>query len=45
MDLFFGTDATVIIDYEILELTPDLPLLVYNISGTIAFSFLCFASG
>jgi hypothetical protein len=45
MDFFFGPNATEWIDYEVIELEPDVPLLVYNISGTTVFAFRGFASG
>jgi hypothetical protein len=45
IDFFFGPNATERIDYEIAEIGHDVPLLVYNVSGTTVFEFRGFASG
>jgi hypothetical protein len=44
MNFFFGPNATDWIDYEVHELETDVPLIVYNISGTTVFAFRGFAS-
>jgi hypothetical protein len=44
MDYFFGPNAQGI-SYEVIELEPDIPLLIYNVSGTIVFAFRGFATG
>jgi hypothetical protein len=45
MDFFFGANATERIEYEIADLGHDIPLLIYNVSGTTVFAFRGFASG
>jgi hypothetical protein len=45
MDFFFGPNATERIDREVTNLAPDVPLVIYNISGTTVLAFRGFASG
>jgi hypothetical protein len=45
MDFFFGANSTDRIEYEVVELEPDVPMLIYDISGTKVFAFRGFASG
>jgi hypothetical protein len=44
MDFFSGLNSTERIDYEVVELGPDVPLLIYNVSGATIFPFRGFAS-
>jgi hypothetical protein len=44
LDFFFGPNSTFWIDYEVVELGPGIPVLIYNISGTMVFAFRGFAS-
>jgi hypothetical protein len=44
MDFFFGPNSTDRIDYEVFELGRDVPLVIYNITGTTVFAFRGFAS-
>jgi hypothetical protein len=45
MDFFFGPNSMERIDHEVKELAPDVPLVIYNVSGTTVFAFRGFASG
>jgi hypothetical protein len=45
LDFFFGPNSASWIDHEVVELGPDIPLLIYNITGTTVFAFRGFASG
>jgi hypothetical protein len=44
LQYFFGQDAEKNITYTVEELAPDVPLLIYNVSGTTVFGFRGFAT-
>jgi hypothetical protein len=45
MEYFLGPGATERISYSVEELAPDIPVVIYNVSGTTVFGFRGFATG
>jgi hypothetical protein len=45
LQYFFGPNESTFVSYSVRYLMPDVPLLVYNISGTTVFAFRGFATG
>jgi hypothetical protein len=45
LDFFFGPGAIDRISYEVENIAPDVPMVIYNVSGTTVFAFRGFATG